>query len=243
MIDTQSSTPMYEQISAILKKEILMRKYGDSGCIGTHTALAERFGVSLITIRKAIEILSEQDIVIVKQGKGTFVKNTILQDGLTSLTGVSNILSQSNFKADVRVKDMKFIRTPENFSNEVKKAMGSECLYIERLHLIDDVVIGFARLYLPIQYGQKFSREDVENNTIYQLYERKLNVPLGKGIQYISAGKANQELAEILNVETNSPALKILRESYSKQGEIIEVMELFYDYTQYTFKVELNLSS
>lgn len=241
MIDTQSSTPMYEQVSDILKKEILLRKYGDKGCIGTHSDLANRFGVSLITIRKAIQILSDQNIVIVKQGKGTFVKNTVLQDGLTALTGVSNILSQLNMHIDVQVKDMKYIITPDNFSTEVKKSMGSECVYIERLHLIDGVVVGFARLYLPYKFGQKFSREDVERFTIYQLYENKIKISLGRGVQYISAGKANQELAEILQVERNYPVLQIERESYSAQGDIIEVMELFYEYSQYTFKVELNL--
>jgi len=243
LIDTQSPVPMHEQVSTILKNEILKRKYGERGCIGTHAQLAERFGVSLITIRRAIQTLEDENIVVVRQGKGTFVQSTVLQDELTALTGVSNILSQVNVKADVRVKDMRFAKTPDHFNAKVRRAMGRECLHIERIHFIDDVAIGFARLYIPCHYGQKLTREDIETSTIYQLYERKFNVPLGRGIQYISAGKASPELASILKVEVSSPVLKIERESYSAQGEIIEYMELFYEYTQYTFKVELDLKS
>lgn len=243
MVDVESPVPMHEQISTILKNEILKRRYGERGSIGTHSELAERFGVSLITIRRAIKTLEDENIVVVRQGKGTFVKSTVLQDELTTLTGVSNILSRANLKADVKVRDMRLIKTPGHFSPRVRRAMGGECLYIERTHSIDDVAIGFARLYLPYQYGRQLTREDVEASTIYQLYERKLNVPLGRGVQYISAGKASTELADILKVEVSSPVLKIERESYSAQGEIIEIMELFYEYTQYAFKVELDLRS
>ena len=73
MINKNSSVPMYEQIAEKLREEILARKYGPDGNIGTHAYLAERFGVSLITIRKAISLLTQQGLLDVAQGKGTFV--------------------------------------------------------------------------------------------------------------------------------------------------------------------------
>ena len=92
MIDKDSSTPMYEQIASQLKQEILEQKFGAGGNIGAHTQLAKRFGVSLITVRKAVQLLADQGLLNVAQGKGTFVKNTALQDNLTRLTGASNII-------------------------------------------------------------------------------------------------------------------------------------------------------
>ena len=243
MISMESSIAMYEQIATVLREEILKRKYGEKGSIGTHPELAKRFGVSLITIRKAIQTLVADNMVVVRQGKGTFVKGTALQDGLTSLTGVTNIMSQMNLEAEVLVNEMKYIRTPAYFSPSVRESMGAKCLYIERSHLIDDVVIGFAKLYLPFAHGEKITREDVEKYTIYQLYENKLGVTLGRGIQHISANKAGAELARVLNVSDNTPVLRIDRESYSAEGELIEVMELFYGYTEYSFRVELDLRS
>ena len=94
-IEKDSRVPMYEQIAARLKNEILEKKFGSSGNIGTHTQLAEEFGVSLITVRKAVQLLVDEGLLDVVQGKGTFVKNTVLQDDLTRLTGASNIISES----------------------------------------------------------------------------------------------------------------------------------------------------
>ena len=98
-IEKDSRVPMYEQIAARLKNEILEKKFGSSGNIGTHTQLAEEFGVSLITVRKAVQLLVDEGLLDVVQGKGTFVKNTVLQDDLTRLTGASNIISESHLSA------------------------------------------------------------------------------------------------------------------------------------------------
>lgn len=243
MIKAESALPMYKQIASILTKEIREHRYGDGGSIGTHTDLAERFGVSLITIRKAIKILADENLVETQQGKGTFAKSTILQDDLHHLTGVSNIISQQNLQAQVVVRTMSFVETPQHFSDKTKEAMGDICLYVERLHVIDEVVIGYAKLYLPLFYGRRLSRKDIEEKTIYQLYEDKLGVKLGKGVQYISADMADDEMAETLEVDAGTPILRVERESYAADGTLIEIMELFYEYSHYRFRVELDLAS
>lgn len=243
VVDKNSPIPMYEQIVEILKKEILQRKYGESGCIGTHTELAQRFDVSLITIKAAIKILADEDLVIIKQGKGTFVKDVVLHDKLDRLTGVSNIMSETNITPTVLVKTMRKIETPSYFDKQTKGALGKECYYIERAHMLDDVVVGYAKLYLPLEYGNSLSKEEIEANTIYQLYQNKFGVTLGKGIQQIRAWKADKALATALNVKMESPLLFIQRESYSADKKLIEVMELYFEYTQYAFKVELDLST
>ena len=75
---------MYQQIVDTLRSEILRGKYHASGNLGTHKELAERFGVSMITIRKAMQLLAEEGLVDIKQGKGTFVRDSVPQDSLRS---------------------------------------------------------------------------------------------------------------------------------------------------------------
>ena len=55
MVDKNVVTPLHVQVTNELRKEILAKNYGENGCIGTHTQLAERFGVSLRTIRTAVQ--------------------------------------------------------------------------------------------------------------------------------------------------------------------------------------------
>lgn len=69
MVDKNVITPLYAQIANELRKEILSGKYGSHGCIGTHSQLGERFGVSLITVRKAVQVLEKDGIVEILQGR------------------------------------------------------------------------------------------------------------------------------------------------------------------------------
>ena len=242
MVNKHSSVAMYIQIAQTLKNEISQQLLKPGECIGTHAELAKRFNVSMITIRKAIESLTEAGVLIVRQGKGTFVNAAPLEDGSNKLTTMSAVLINHQMDPEVHVKEMRVIDTPDSFPRPVARELGETCLFIERTHMVKEIVIGYSKLYLPCSYGKKFSFEDVSTYSIYELYTKKLGITLGKGVQYIRASKADKPLASALSVPENTPLLVIERESYSKQGQLIEYMKSYYEYTQYSFKIELDLS-
>lgn len=243
MIDKNSSIPMYQQIVDTLRSEILRGKYHASGNLGTHKELAERFGVSMITIRKAMQLLAEEGLVDIKQGKGTFVRDSVPQDSLRSLTGIQNVLSSQNIPARQQVKTFEVIPVPKRFDESIREAMGDCCLHIERVHTVEEKPVAYADIYLPIAFGEQITRSDVENANIYQIYKNKLKVELGKGRQKILAAAAGKRSAEKLQVSPKSPVLEVQRCAYSKDGRLIEYMEMFYEPHHYTFEVELYLSA
>ena len=112
MVDKNVVTPLHVQVTNELRKEILAKNYGENGCIGTHTQLAERFGVSLRTIRTAVQQLSDEGLVDIRQGKGTFVRRTMFVDPLKDLTGISNMLSQMQVDRESVVPVLEHIETP-----------------------------------------------------------------------------------------------------------------------------------
>ena len=136
---------MYEQIVQILKKEILEHKYPEGGSIGTHEDLVKRFGVSLITVRRAVLILQKEGLVIIRQGKGTFVKTKAVSDDLSTLTVVNNILKHKDPAPKVVVKSIGLIKTPPYFDAALKKELGDECVRIVRAHMLDGVVTAMQR--------------------------------------------------------------------------------------------------
>ena len=149
---------MYRQIADALKADIVAGKYDANGNLGTHTQLAENYGVSLITIRKAMKILEDEQLVDVKQGKGTFVRNNIPQDTLNSLTGISNILSSQHILSQQEVKTFEFIPVPKRLDEDVRAGLGERCLHIERVHTVEQSPAAYADIYLPISFGKFFGR-------------------------------------------------------------------------------------
>jgi len=234
---------MYEQIAHTIRREIANGKYVEHGYIGTQKELVSRFNVSLITIKKAVEVLAKEDSVYSKQGRGLFVKMPVISDNLNKLTGITNIMQSMNISPVVKVKNIVQIPTPDYFEDTIKGELGDSCLLIERLHLNDKQLVAFAKIYLPLRYGAKFTLEDFQNNTIYQLYQNKLGIKLGKGLQNIRALPAGSWHSEVMSIDEGVSMLMVERFSYDASGGLIEVMEMFYEYTQYYFKVELDLSA
>ena len=133
MVDKNVITPLYAQIANELRKEILSGKYGSHGCIGTHSQLGERFGVSLITVRKAVQVLEKDGIVEILQGKGTFVRQTALVDPLRDLTGISNMMSSMQMEKQVSVPVFELRPAPETLDRDTAGALGDMPLFIRRV--------------------------------------------------------------------------------------------------------------
>lgn len=235
--------PLYLQIADHLRSDIRSGVLTSGTCLGSHQSLAEKYKVSLITVRKALKLLAEEGLVVLQQGKGTFVSQMVLQDDTNCLTGFSTILEKQSIPAQVEVRDFRFISPPSHLPPQVITGLGEKCLYIERLHIGMDTVLSYAKIYLPERFGRCFSTDDVMTHTIYQIYESKLHVALGKGLQSIYAQKAGKHLAQVMLCNPNDALLSAKRESYAREGFLIEYMETCYAAQHYTFKVEMNLSA
>ena len=144
MIDKNVITPLYMQVANELRKEVLSGEYGENGCIGTHTQLAERFGVSMITIRKAVQILEKEGMVEILQGKGTFVRRSTLVDPLEKLTGISNMMLSLDMEHQVLVPILELRETPNWIDSDVREELGEKSLFIRRIICLKGVPIADA---------------------------------------------------------------------------------------------------
>lgn len=241
MIDKNVITPLYMQVANELRKEVLSGEYGENGCIGTHTQLAERFGVSMITIRKAVQILEKEGMVEILQGKGTFVRRSTLVNPLEKLTGISNMMLSLDMEHQVLVPILELRETPKWMDSDVCEELGEKSLFIRRIICLQGVPIADADMYLPGKYASYFTKEEVENSTVYQIYQSNLGIQLGRGRQVIRAAGADKKLAQNLEIVENSPVLQIIRKSYDNTGNLIEYMILSYEAGKYCFEVEMDL--
>ncbi len=237
------SVPLYDQVANELRKEILSDRYGRNGSIGTHAQLAERFSVSLITIRKALQILEKEGMVDIQQGKGTFVHRNNIVDPLKNLTGISNMMRDMHVETKASVPVIEVQPTPSWLARDARSILGPECLFILRVVSIADTPIANVEMWLPLKYAEFFTKAKVEKQTIYQIYQDEVGIVLGKGKQIICAAGARGRVAKNLKLQENWPVLQITRKAYSNTGELIEYMVLSYEASRYSFSVELQLGS
>lgn len=82
MLNHDCIIPLYEQIAQQIKQEVSNGGFDAQRRLPTEKAFAEQFNVSRITVRKAIQLLSQEGLVETKQGKGTFVRSQAMRKNL-----------------------------------------------------------------------------------------------------------------------------------------------------------------
>lgn len=231
--------PMYLQIAKKIKKEILSNTIKAGEKLGSQRELEQQFNVSKITIRKAIQELEKEGLIVTIHGKGSFVKTNKVEDTLDHLQSLSEIIERSGYKPQAKIMKIEMIQVIEELKSEENNQNASYSLYIERLHTIQDKPIAFAQIYLPNEIGERLTKQELENKTVYHLLEHKLGINPGEAIQTIEACPADEKLASYLEVPEGSTLLKAERLTYDTYNQPIEKITFYYRFDEYSFKIRL----
>ena len=226
---------LYQQVASTLKEEILNGTLAQGKRIGSQKELEDRFNVSKITIRKAISLLEEDDLVVTIHGKGTYVTKDKVKQNLDHLQSLTDIIKMSGFEPKIAVIKKEHVKLEDTFIDET----GIECLYVERLHSIKENPVAIAKIYIPAEYGETINETELEANTIYELLEKQ-GIAVKHATQSIEACPATEALGKILNVDVGTPLLKAKRYTYNTEGKLVEKIVFYYRYDAFAFKVDLN---
>lgn len=233
-------TPMYVQLANHIRDLIKSGQVGEGQCIGGQTELAEEYGVSRVTARRAIKLLESQGLVVTRQGKGSYAARASVSQELGSLLSLDEILEAQGMNHEVRIIDFSWIVMPEAVRPFFGGAENSPVLCVKRQHLVNGLPLALAVLLIRPELGVSIKKEDMEKYPLYSILEGKLGVKLGRAMQSIRAEAATEELARELDVKLGYPLLVARRCTYSAEDVPVEHITFFYhsDYYQLTVNLQ-----
>lgn len=212
-------TSLYEQIAATLQEEIERGAYEPSGKLPSESELVERFAVSRVTVRLALGRLTDAHVVERKQGKGTFVKQRRLQHRLDELRGFYDSLAAQGARASMELLRIETCEVPPGL-RETFAADVTRCLYLERLHRVDDAPVALAQT-CTLPEANSLSRDDVAVLPSYEMLER-LGWHVVDAQMSVTAVAAGHDLAAYLDVPPGAPLLVLRRTSRLADGRACE---------------------
>ena len=168
--------------------------------------LSGSYGVSRVTIRKALELLRAEGLVGSRQGFGWFVAAPVVRRSLGTL---------STIEADLAAQGREPVRKVLSFRFRDAEAEGDDDLEVVRVNLADGQPFALVTVWCPTELGRSLSRDDVERSTFYDL----LPVELASIDQTIRAATADARDAEVLGIPVGSPLLVALRVSRDAAGQ------------------------
>jgi GntR family transcriptional regulator len=227
-MNENAGSPLYAQVESVLASEISGKSLKPGNQLPTEDDLMARFGVSRITVRRAIQNLVNRGLVEIQRGRGTFVVQPKITQELTELSGFVEDMKAIGRKATARLIEKKVVPASEIVARQLALPKGTRVARIQRVRLGDRVPISFDETYLPLDIGKKIISNNLAVEPIFSLLERKYNIPLVEAEYRMEAVAAEEAVASALGIEQGSPMFLIERTSYSTAARPVDYEKLYY---------------
>ena len=235
---------LYSRVETVLASEIADGdlKVGDQ--LPTEDSLIARFGVSRITVRRAIQNLVSRGLVEIRRGKGTFVAAPKITQELTELSGFVEDMHALGRKPTARVIGKEIVTADVTVASQLALTKGERVDRIRRVRLADGIPLSFDETYLPLEIGTKIITNNLKVEPIFSLLERKYNVALIEAEYKLDAVAAETDVAVALKVKPRSPIFRIERTSYSTGRRPVDYEKLHYrgDLVQFVTRLVRKIS-
>ena len=214
--NSPSYRPLYDQIKVLLTQSLIGGEWHPGDMIPSEIELAARFKVSQGTVRKAIDSLAGENILIRRQGKGTFVA-THNEEGiklrflrLTAASGQkealqNELISCTKSKADNRIAKILEIKAGAALI-EIRRLL----TFSGRPLIYDHIIVAAA----PFK-GLNNTRIEENQGSLYSMYETEYGIRMIRAEERLTAVAATKDVAEALNLKLDAPLLSIERVSYT----------------------------
>ena len=218
-LDHSSPVPLYHQAAQALEWAIEDGRLPRGSKLEGELDLAEQLGISRPTMRAALKQLVDKGLLIRRRGIGTMVATKPVRRAI-ALTSLYDDLKESGREPTTRVLDFEEIGCPPEVAEQLELGPDAPVLRLERLRIAGDDPIALMRNFVPVGL-LGIGREDLERTGLYDLFRRSGITP-HVATQRVGARKANDEEAELLEMEVGDPVLTMTRTAYDTAGRPIE---------------------
>lgn len=207
-IDRDSYEPAYAQLVRLLRQQISTGQFRPGDQLPSEAAICSNYGVSPMTVRRAINMLLDQGLVSTIKGRGTFVR--ALELGRTTFA-LDELLALFNDKKHSKVQLLRTRIVPA--SRDLSRTMGilpgAKVIYMRRLLLKDHEPIMCHDEHLIYDPARPIVEAEMDVTSLYGLFSGTGETDVKKGLLVIKSTLLNEEDAAVLRVQPASPAFRL----------------------------------
>ncbi|GAA6141820.1 GntR family transcriptional regulator [Hydrogenophaga sp. 5NK40-0174] len=225
-------SPLYQQIKALILQSLQAGEWKPGDMIPSEFDLAARFKVSQGTVRKAIDELATDNLLVRRQGKGTFVathsEQHIQYRFLRLLPDTGQPDSQG--PAERHIIECKRLRAPAEVARQLSLRTGDPVLQVRRVLAFGGIPTILEDLWLPGVAFKGLTQETLaeDKGPMYALFEAQFGVRMVRATEKLKAVSADDEIAGLLGVENGHPLLSVERLAFTYNDVPMELRRGLY---------------
>ncbi len=233
-LDEHDATPMYMQLARKLTSAIESGQWQAGEALPSERTLTETLGISRVTARRALKVLSDDGTVSKNRGTGTFITPRFHQS-LSKLFSFSDMVRPHGFTPKTElISFQRHLPNEEEVATLGLKAK-DEVVTITRLRKADNTAICLDTTTLPMTV---LPDQTLIGGSLYE-YLEKIGKPVVRALQRHKAAIADAELSRLLNVAVGEPLGLVTRIGYTGDDEVVELTRTYCVNDYYEFVVEL----
>lgn len=221
MIDREKSQKLYSQLYDILKKNIDIGEMAVGSQIPTEEELCKTFGVSKATVRTAILDLVRDGYLMRQQGRGTFVCKRVISEGLLMHTSFKELMLDAGVGFSTKVLAQTVTMPVDDIDVKLNVPEDMHLIYLKRLMLVENEPVLLQEVYIPHHLCPNLLRDDIENNSLFELIENKYGFKITKVKDYIEVVTPSADETRLLGLSDCAGALFLEQYFYSGDSQIM----------------------
>jgi GntR family transcriptional regulator len=222
--DPGGQLPLYKEVKRLLTQSLAAGEWQAGVALPSETRLAERYRVSIGTVRKAIDELVAERILVRHQGRGTYVAS---HNARRMLFHFFHIVPAGGGKEQPETELLSFERARADADSAARLniAPGAPVFRIRNLLRLTGKPVVLDEITLPAErfprLSEKVFRE--RDSTIYQLYQERYGINVVRSAERLGAALADRSSAKLLGVAAGSPLLRIKRTALTYHNAPVEL--------------------
>jgi GntR family transcriptional regulator len=197
--------PAYLHIVGTISERIASGVYGPGAKLPSEAQLCVEFGVSAMTVRRALLILADKGIVMAEQGRGTFVRSFDLSDSVFTLEQLTGEWLDGS--SEVRLLSASTIKADQHLSSTLDIPMGHRVVYLRRLVIKDEAPAVYHKEYVIFDLRRPLVESQLKLTSLHGLLQANRGHGFPEGEITLCALPLEEEAAGVLGQPAGAPAL------------------------------------
>jgi GntR family transcriptional regulator len=248
-LSNRSPISLYVQLKDLLAQEIRENKLKPHDQIPSERELCDKYSLSRTTVRQGISLAINEGLLYRIQGKGTFVAEAKIDQGLVRLTGFEETVLGRGLTPSMKVLEAQLITADVQITSLLGLPLGSDIASFKLLGVASDAPLVIFHFYLPGELG--FDAIELVTSfeakkgwfSFTRYYREHKKIDLGVARQTFEASVASPEQAELIELPIGSALFKVTSIIYTRQEKPIELRHAFYRGDRYKFNISRDVVS
>ncbi|KJB86405.1 GntR family transcriptional regulator [Paenibacillus sp. E194] len=230
-----STQVKYLVIYQKIKQQILDGEYKVNGKIPSSLILAEEFGVSVLTIKKALDLLVRDGYIIRRRGSGTVVQDWHQQEKARMIQTLTGTKAVYGSEVESKIIEFAIVGADETIAGKLGIAVGDFVYKIIRLRIIHGIPTIMEHTWMPISVIPGIEATVLEQS-IYSHIQNKLGLEVGTSIVRVKGIRPDEREKQFMDVQDRDFLMRVEQVAYLTDGRTFEYS--YADHLPETFEFE-----